>query len=275
MTDEWPHVGMPSDNMSQTDQLLMLSLTRFYHIPANIDTVLPFMSNTSSISLRMIDWFVTNYSKKHNVVIESTNDTDGSTTFFDVYLNYRAQLKAYSKQQFDPFKRRDRIILQYDEGRRQVQTTVGQLNFFRWLMLHGVLKHVTRNSSVIEADMMQSDRCAYRRGGRMSRRSNTDIAMTLDVGILHTPDKEIEGADAKRVQCPQSPEGLAESVGLVGAIGEIGEIGAIVSNTNTESSVNHTASKAESSLHRRRTEISKAVTQTMNQHTGRCTLVFS
>lgn len=167
--------------LSQTDQLLMMSLSRFYHDPANMHAVLPYMNNTSVVSLRMIDWFVTNYSKKCNVIIPLTAaSSDTVIQYFNVYVNYRVQLKAYSKQQFDPFRRRDRILLQYDDGARQVQTTVGQLNFFRWLILNGILTYIVTHASMIESDMMHSDRSSYQRSARRNRPS---VALSLEVGV--------------------------------------------------------------------------------------------
>lgn len=179
--------------LSQTDQLLMMSLSRFYHNPENMQAVLPYMNNTSVVSLRMIDWFVTNYSKKNNVVISQTAEGASDTViqYFNVYVNYRVQLKAYSKQQFDPFRRRDRILLEYDDGAKHVQTTVGQLNFFRWLILHGILTYIVTHAAVIESDMMHSDRSTYQRS---SRRNRPSVALSLEVGerpAEDTPNEKV------------------------------------------------------------------------------------
>ena len=47
---------------------------------------------------------------------------------FNVFLSYRSQLNAYSKKQFDPFCRRNRIDFYFNET-QFITTTVGQLNF--------------------------------------------------------------------------------------------------------------------------------------------------
>lgn len=182
--------------LSHTDQLLMMSLSRFYHTPCNMHAVLPYMNNTSNVSLRMIDWFVTNYAKKFHIVIPRT---DGATQivveYFNVYANYRVQLKAYSKQQFDPFRRRDRILLEYDDGTKQIQTTVGQLNFFRWLLQHGVLEYIVKHASVIEADMVSSDRSK-----RTTRRNRApSVSMCLEVGTR--PDEADTDESTPRRRC--------------------------------------------------------------------------
>ena len=74
-----------------------------------------------------MDWFVTNYSKKHNICYLTKNNKNIN---FIVYLDYKNQLKAYSKKQFDPFCRRERISFN-DINNNEIITTVGQLNFFQ------------------------------------------------------------------------------------------------------------------------------------------------
>lgn len=133
--------------------LLMVSLTRFYSQTNNIDLILPHIHGESPVSLRLIDWFVTNYAKNHNVVVVR-HDADGNAALLNVNLSYRAQLKAYSKQQFDPFRRRNRIAFYYKVG-AFVETTVGQLNFFRWMIENDLLQYVYAHAHLIEGDMMR------------------------------------------------------------------------------------------------------------------------
>eukprot|EP00798_Chlamydomonas_sp_ICE-L_P025492 gene25492-11148_t len=102
---------------------------------------------SSKISLRLIDWFVTNYAKTHNVVIHSPI----ASLPLNVYRQYRMQLKAYSKQQFDPFRRRDRILFHY--GSENIETTVGQLNFFRWMIENRILEYVEEHEVLTDASL--------------------------------------------------------------------------------------------------------------------------
>jgi hypothetical protein len=138
--------------------LLTVSLSRFFSQAENMRAVLPYMTGDSEISLRLIDWFVTNFSKKHNVIL-SHELGRGNLVHFNVYLNYRSQLKAYSKQQFDPFRRRDRIVFFWARD-SSVETTIGQLNFFRWMLQNRVIDYVAQNAAVIERDMMACQRIA-------------------------------------------------------------------------------------------------------------------
>lgn len=104
------------------------------------------------ISLRILDWLVTNYAKKNNIVCS----TPGADTF-NMFLEYKSQLKAYSKRFFDPFCRRERLEFADADG-KVFETTVGQLNFFRWALLNGVVEFGTRHNAQIENDMLQSIR---------------------------------------------------------------------------------------------------------------------
>lgn len=133
--------------------LLLVSLSRFYSQKGTMDRVMPYIAGTSEVSLRLIDWFVTNYAKKNNSII-THRDAHGNVIHFNVYLSYRSQLKAYSKQQFDPFRRRDRILFYHDDNNNFVETTVGQLNFFRWMLQNRILDYIVANASTIETDMM-------------------------------------------------------------------------------------------------------------------------
>ena len=133
--------------------LLMSSLSKFYLDEKNINILIPIVNGLSKISLRVLDWFVTNFCKKHNTVIHYQRE--GKAQKLIVHLDYKNQLKAYSKKQFDPFCRRERINFIYGKG-NELLTTVGQLNFFRWAIEHHVLDYINDNLEVIEADMNNS-----------------------------------------------------------------------------------------------------------------------
>lgn len=131
--------------------LLMVSLAKFYSTRTHMIEIIDIIEGTSKVSLRLIDWFVTNYSKKHSTIITKT--LSNNIVHFNVYLSYRSQLKAYSKQQFDPFRRRDRINF-YFEKDKYIETTIGQLNFFRWILQNDILDYIKENYESIEQDMV-------------------------------------------------------------------------------------------------------------------------
>ena len=130
-------------------------LQDFYNQPGRLAAVLPILTGTSPISLRLIDWFVTNYSKKFNVsyLFEDRQ--------FMVHFHYKRELKAYSKRLFDPFCRRERISFQIRGQAPIEETTVGQLNFFRWAIEKGVIDYILTHITDIERDMNVSFREHY------------------------------------------------------------------------------------------------------------------
>lgn len=124
------------------EQWVLYRLERFYSNPENINRVKSILDGTSNLSLRLIDWFVTNYAKKFNVSYLTK-----SNKHVIVYLSYKSHLRAYSKKIFDPFCRCKRIRF------HDMDTTVGQLNFFEWAINDEVLDYLTANRDKVHADM--------------------------------------------------------------------------------------------------------------------------
>lgn len=136
------------------NEVLMSSLNRFYAIPDNLRKLTDILKNRTKVSLRNLDWLCTNYSKKHNITYIHNGQ------LFNMYLDYKASLKAFSKRSFDPFQRRERITIKDADG-EALTTTCAQLCFFRWAISKGVLDYAIRESSKIEADMLQSIKHRY------------------------------------------------------------------------------------------------------------------
>lgn len=124
------------------EQWVLYRLEKFYADAANFDRVKNILDGKSKISLRLIDWFVTNYSKKYNVTYVTK-----SQKHMIVYLAYKSHLKAYSKKMFDPFCRWKRIKF------HDMETTVGQLNFFEWAITDDVLKYLEEHQEEVHKDM--------------------------------------------------------------------------------------------------------------------------
>lgn len=140
--------------------LLMSSLTLFFRNKANLEKIMPIINGKSNISLRILDWFVTNYAKKYNISYNITNDD--VINKFIVHISYKSQLKAYSKKLFDPFCRRERIRF-IDHNDNEIVTTAGQLNFFRWVIENDILSYISKNIDDIEKDMNISIRHLYKK----------------------------------------------------------------------------------------------------------------
>jgi hypothetical protein len=122
---------------------------------AEINRILPILSGSSKLSIRVIDWFVTNYSKKKNVVYPLDIKNDYIISYVNVHLSYKALLKGYGKKLFDPFCRNIRIPFYYTCDLCLV-TTIAQLHFFKWAMSNKVLDYVEEHFDEINRDMIQT-----------------------------------------------------------------------------------------------------------------------
>ena len=150
------------NNSSYTTQndLLLKNLIIFYdtdlngsfNVNNNLDKMIRIITGESKISLRIVDWFATNYAKKYYTLFTIEQSNDNISRRFKVYDDYKLKLKAYSKKRFDPFCRWDRISIPYTKG-KFIETTIGQLNFFKWALENKVIEYVEQNYDTIEKDM--------------------------------------------------------------------------------------------------------------------------
>ena len=148
------------------DGLLYNSLQQYFTDNSMNEKLNKTLDKQDGLSLRLIDWFITNYSKKNNIYYLIYKTPKGNLTLqdkgnvidsqFNVYQSYKSQLKAYSKKKFDPFCRRERIAFFSDES--AIETTIGQLNFFKWAISNLVIDYIDQYKEEIEDDMNESIR---------------------------------------------------------------------------------------------------------------------
>lgn len=148
-------------------EVLITSLQKFYNEHTDIKELITLLQGNGDISLRLIDWFVTNYAKKHHIsyILQSQE--------FVVYLNYKSQLKAYSKKLFDPFCRRERILFQCG-SHEPFETTIGQLNFFRWAFEKEILEYMRLHIQ----DIIKEEKTS-RVNSTQSSTSSTESSQTI------------------------------------------------------------------------------------------------
>lgn len=165
----------PATQVAEAKQdVLLRSLQNFYEDAANFEVFKSVLDPGTRVSLRVLDWLVTNYAKKRNIVYQVVLKTRVDDTVvvrtvpFNMFLEYKSQLKAYSKRHFDPFSRRERVWF------RGVHTTCGQLNFFKWAMQYGVLDYARQHHDAIEHDMLES--IQHRHSGSSSKRQELSKA---------------------------------------------------------------------------------------------------
>ena len=161
-----------STNIDTQNDLLLEKLLQFYNSNNNFDKMINIINGTSKISLRIVDWFVTNYSKKNYIVYELDNVKNERVK---VYNDYKLKLKAYSKKKFDPFCRWERINVPY-KNETCIQTTLGQLNFFKWTIENKILDYIEANYKTIETDMNLRNTSAKVKNSSLN--SNTSTTST-------------------------------------------------------------------------------------------------
>jgi hypothetical protein len=220
--------------------LLLLTLREFFNDKKNLQKMLKILRGESDISLRILDWFTTNYSKKYNISYDRKNSK------FIVYLDYKSQLKAYSKKEFDPFCRRERIMFK-DKDNNEFATTVGQLNFFRWAIENKVLEYVEENFPQISKDMNQSIHHLYRKGKKKG-------------------GKEKETASSEDEHTSADEKGKGKEIVAVKKKKVVSLPGASTSNEEKE--------KEKEAKRNKRKELSISATKTVNKHNVKIMIQF-
>ena len=183
-------------------ELVISSLQRFYGSHPEIDKVLMYLNGEAPLSLRIIDWFVTKYSRK-NFIRYPLNGQE-----FLVYLSYKGQLKAYSKQYFDPNCRRERIMFKIPDH-EQFMTTIGKLNFFRWALESNILEYIEAHEEEIRTGYN-----AYLKETiqTQKRNKNESASSTESVEKVIVVVNEVKKSDARttRRRTKQTPSSLTK-----------------------------------------------------------------
>tara|TARA_A100001015_G_scaffold321594_1_gene453263 strand:+ start:2169 stop:2717 length:549 start_codon:yes stop_codon:yes gene_type:complete len=152
-------------NYSNQNNLLLDNLIKFYNINDNLQNMLEIINGQSNISLRIVDWFATNYAKQKFTTYNLKNGTR-----FKVYNDYKLKLRSYSKKRFDPFCRWERITIPYNDN-SSIQTTVGQLNFFKWAIENEVIDYIQKNYKIIENDMNNRNSTSKKKNIRIQQKT--------------------------------------------------------------------------------------------------------
>jgi hypothetical protein len=185
---------MNNTNCTTQNDLLLVNLLTFYNVydtdgnynpQNNLDKMLKIITGETKISLRIIDWFTTNYAKKYytNYVIEGNNNI---AKRFKVYNEYKLKLDSYGKNRFDPFCRWDRINIPYTNG-KFIETTIGQLNFFKWALENQLIDYIYTHYADIEKDMNTRNSTSKRKemasDNTKTRKKREELSMSATKSI--------------------------------------------------------------------------------------------
>jgi hypothetical protein len=159
-----------------------------------------------------MDWFVTNYAKEKYLIYTAvkymdtgalvliTNALNSSggvvdtqtdeqydnpnlkVTHVNVHKEYKLKLKAYSKKRFDPFGRGDKIYIPF-EHQMNVDSTLCQMNFFKWVLDNHVLDYIKTYHKDIEKDMNTRNTSNKPRTDKTVRKKRKELSMSTSKSI--------------------------------------------------------------------------------------------
>lgn len=184
------------------NDLLMNCLMEFYSDKTKLHQMMNIINGESKISLRIVDWFVTNYAKKYYTIYELPMKREGVDTLitrFKVYNDYKLKLKAYSKRRFDPFCRWERITIPYDDT-NYMETTIGQLNFFKWAIEHKIIDYITENYNDIEKDMNERNSISKKKNGSLDGNESVELTLISDNGKTRKKREELSISACKCIK---------------------------------------------------------------------------
>ena len=146
------NVVVSVEQLSVNNQIDYTRLRAYFTEELLQEHVVPIIQQKSPMSLRLLDWLVTNYAKAF-----PCEYTLPHRKFpFNIYRSYRAKLNELQKSSFDPFCRDERIYFRVNE-RQKLLTTIGQLNFFQWAIENQVLTYARLHMQTIEAHMNSAE----------------------------------------------------------------------------------------------------------------------
>lgn len=139
-------------SLNEYEKFVLKRLNKFYTID-KIERIKPIINQESNISLRLIDWTLTNYCKKYVIVIRKRNNE-----IVDIYETYKAKLDSYPKNELlDVFKRGSCIRFYYSDNEDDyIITSVKQLNIFKWLLEDEILDYIEKYREQINDDHRES-----------------------------------------------------------------------------------------------------------------------
>ena len=163
------------ENIQVTTQeyIILKSIEDFYQNPNIINKFLKILNGNIhkyydnilleyTISIRLIDYFITKYSKNHKVIYKIDNQ------IINIYNSYKQQLKVYQKKNFDPFSRGYKIP--YFLNDICIITTISQLNFFKWFFSNGLYEYILKYHNDIENEMISNNKIKIKKISKIKKK---------------------------------------------------------------------------------------------------------
>ncbi len=188
------------------NDVLYKSLVNFYSRQTNIDQMMAVINGSSKISLRMVDWFITNYSKLHYTLYDIRDSNTNEMRRFKVHDQYKSMLKGFKKKRFDIFCRRERTQIPISPE-LNLETTLAQLNCFRWIIENHILDYMESNYHDIQADMKARD------SGSKSKKVKDEC--TTQANKTRKKRQELSASAVKSLRKEHGPVVLTFNTGTV------------------------------------------------------------
>lgn len=172
-----PNVGAAVD----ARDALLLRLRDFFEKEENLQKLRRYLKEQkrtgseerAPVSLRILDFLCSD----NGITLEEENDIADA---------YQSMLRAYSKTYFDIFSRGARI--QFTVSGSTFDTTVGQLQFFRWAIERGLLNQVEEHKTHLRASARTRARLAAK---KQIEKSDRRLAARISIGGPFRADLEI------------------------------------------------------------------------------------
>jgi hypothetical protein len=176
--------GTNDDPIITKQDLRLAKATQFLKDGKNFETLCQLLQQREyrgrKVSIRTLEWFVITYAEERDVSYELSN-ASASSGLFRVYKSYKEQLKAFSKKAFDPFCRGPKIV--FKKRKLILETNLGQLNFFSWVINNKILDYLVEKYDRIKARKKKADK--HRRSLKEKK--------TIDTPSSDTPEYYFAG----------------------------------------------------------------------------------
>ena len=137
-----------ASDVTDREKNVLRELIRFYTVE-KLEIIKPLINQEHDISLRLIDWTLTNYGKKKCVKYPLPNGK-----IVDVHESYKNYMSSYSRNTlFDLFRRGKCLKVIYGHNHEHyIISSVKQLNSFRCVLEINLLDYIRANKDKIEED---------------------------------------------------------------------------------------------------------------------------
>ena len=172
---EFDDITLISYNIKEKEKITAKELVRFYN-KDKLEKIKPIINQEDDISLRLIDWTLTNYAKKHCIKYQLTNGR-----IIDVHQSYKNFMTSYRRNiLFDLFRRGKCSKVIYGNQKLSLLTGIKQLNSFRFILEIELVDYIRKNKEKIETDMRISlRRSAANKKNDKTRKKRQELSTSI------------------------------------------------------------------------------------------------